>query len=118
MYATKQQDHEKRTNQEGSYSVYNYMYHFLMDNYEPQQVDNLPSMALESLENKLLKLGKEYEVKGGNKYNEQSLVQDARTAINNFCNNNGKHGDTGNNLGKAQQNTFDNIKRNISDLRW
>lgn len=118
MYANKEIDHEKRKNQEGSYSTYNYMYRYLMDNYEPKQVDNLPSIALESLEHKLVKLGKEYCVKGGNKFNESELTGNARTAISNFINNNGSHGDTGNNLGKTYDNSFENIKRSIQDLRW
>lgn len=118
MYATREQDHEKRKNQEGSYSVYNYMYHFLMDNYEPAQVDNMPSIQLESLERKLVNLGKEYCLKGGNKTDDQELAGHARQAITNFIDNNGEHGDTANNLGKRQDNSFATIRDSISDLKW
>lgn len=118
MYATHEQDHEKRKNQEGSYSVYNYMYHYLMDNYEPVQVDNMPSMQLESLEHKLVNLGKEYCLKGGNKADDQELAHSARSAMTNFVANDGQHGDTANNLGKRQDNSFATIRDSISDLKW
>ena len=116
-YKNKEQDHEKRKNQEGSYSVYNYMYRYLMSNYEPKQVDNLPSLALESLENRLVKIGKEYCVKGGNKISDEELREDAKNAVSNFIENNNEHGDTANNLGKAQSSSFENIKRTIQDLK-
>lgn len=118
MYATKQEDHEKRKNQEGSYSVYNYMYRYLMDNYEPEQLSSKPSIALESLERKLVNIGKEYSVKGGNKINDKELANHASTAITNFVNNNGEHGDTANNLGKMQKNSFNTVKESLADLRW
>ena len=116
MYNSKKQDHEKRKNQEGSYSVYNYMYHYLLDNFEPSQLE--ASIACESAERKLVDIGKEYCIKGGNKINEQELVQHARQAITNFCNNDGQHGDTGDNLGKRYDNSFNTIKQSLSDLRW
>ena len=118
MYKNKEQDHEKRKNQEGSYSVYNYIYRYLMDNYEPKQLDSKPSIVLESLENELVNIGKEYIIKGGNKINETELKQYARNAITNFINNNGKHGDTANNLGKQQDNSFNTIKKSLMDLKW
>lgn len=64
-YASKQQDHEKRKNQEGSYSVYGDMYRFLMKNYDWRQLDNLPADALEALEKTLIVEGEEYSLKGG-----------------------------------------------------
>lgn len=115
-YKNKEQDHEKRKNQEGSYSVYNYMYRYLMDNYEPEQLDELPSTALESLENRLIKVGEEYSLKGGNKVSPDNLRNDASNAIVNFINNKGKHGDTAKNLGRVQSSSFENIKRTIQDL--
>ena len=87
MYKNKQEDHEKRKNQEGSYSVYNHMYRYLMDNYEPEQLDNKPSMALESLEKQLAAEGLDYSLKGGNKITKEELLQHARSAISNFINN-------------------------------
>ena len=118
MYATKEQDHEKRKNQEGSYSVYNYMYRYLMNNYEPKQLDSKSSIALESLENKLVKIGKEYLIKGGNKIDESELKHYASGAITNFIDNDDKHGDTANNLGKQQDNSFNTIKKSLMDLKW
>ena len=115
-YATKEQDHEKRKNQEGSYSVYNYMYRYLMDNYEPKQLDAMPSMALESLEKQLATVGEEYALKGGSKVD--NIVGIARGAITNFINNNGEHGDTAHNLGKNHKNSIENIARSMKDLRW
>lgn len=117
-YKNKQQDHEKRKNQEGSYSVYNYMYRYLMDNYEPRQVKNMASIALESLERKLVTVGKEYSLKGGNRIDNDELVASARNAIVNFSDNDDKHGDTAGNLGKAQSNSLNTIKSALSDLRW
>lgn len=118
MYKNKQQDHEKRKDQEGSYSVYNYMYRYLMDNYEPEQLDNKPSIALESLEKQLAAEGLDYSLKGGNKITKEELLQHARSAISNFINNKGEHGDTANNLGKGQENSINSIARNLKDLRW
>lgn len=116
MYKTKEIDHEKRKNQEGSYSLYNHLYHFLLDNFEPQNLD--ASIAAEAAEKELIKEGKAYCIKGGNAINETELKGAARQAICNFCNNDGSHGDTANNLGKMQSNSFENIKNTISDLRW
>lgn len=117
-YGTKETEREKRKNQEGSYSVYNYMYRYLMDNYEPSQLDSKRPIALESLERKLLERGKEYCIKGGNKFDEKELAQHTRDAITNFINND----DTGNkssyNLGRPQDNSFKVIRDTIKDLRW
>lgn len=118
MYKNKQEDHEKRKNGEGSYSPYNYMYRYLMDNYEPKQLNNKPSMTLEPLERKLLAIGKEYCLKAGVKLDDKTLAQHASSAIVNFIDNNGEHGDTAHNLGKRQENSFNTIKAAISDLRW
>lgn len=117
-YANKQQDHEKRKNQEGSYSVYNDMYRFLMKNYDWRQLNNLPSAALESLEKTLAVEGEEYSLKGGNKTEPQELMKIARNAITNFINNKSQHGDTGSNFGHKHDNSIRNIARTISDLKW
>ncbi len=118
MYTTKEQDHKKRMSQEGSYSVYNEMYRFLMKSYDWRQLDNLPSAALESLEKTLAVEGEEYLLKGGNKIEPQELRKIARGAITNFINNKGQHGDTGDNLGHKHDNSIRNIARTISDLKW
>ena len=118
MYKNKEIDHEKRKNQEGSYSVYNHMYRYLMDNYEPQQLDNIPSTALESLEKQLAAEGLDYSLKGGNKISKEELLQHARSAITNFINNKGEKGDVAHNLGKGQENSINSIARNLKDLRW
>ena len=103
-YPTREQELEKRNNQEGSYSTYNYMYQYLLANFEPENLE--ASIACESAERKLVELGKKYELKGGNKIDEQQLVQDARKAITNFCNNDGQRGDTAHNLGKKYNKSF------------
>ena len=115
-YLNKEIDHQKRKNQEGSYSVYNYMYRYLMDNYEPAQLD--ASIAAESAERKLIDIGKQYCIKGGQKINEDLLAEDAKHAVASFLNNDGTHGDTAHNLGKRQANSLNNIKRTLSDLSW
>ena len=117
-YANKQQDYEKRKNQEGSYSVYNDMYRFLMKNYDWRQLENLSSAAIESLEKALAVEGEEYSRKGGNKTEPQELIKIAKNVIVNFINNKGQHGDTGDNLGHKHDNSIRNIARTISDLRW
>ena len=117
-YANKQQDYEKRKNQEGSYSVYNDMYRYLMKNYDWRQLNNLSPDAIESLEKTLAVEGEEYSLKGGNKAEPQELMKLASDAITNFINNKGQHGDTGNNLGRKHDNSIRNIARTISDLRW
>ena len=118
MYATHEQDHEKRKNQEGSYSVYNYMYHYLMDNYEPEQIKNMPSDQYISVEQKLIDTGKEYCLKGGQRPGTQSIIDDAIRALNNFVANDGQHGDTANNFGKRYNNSFAAIRDSIADLKW
>lgn len=117
-YANKEQDHEKRKNQEGSYSVYNQMYRYLMANYEPAQLDSKPSAVLESVEKQLVMEGIDYNLKGGVKMGKDELRHLASSAITNFINNDGQRGDTADNLGKRQENSFKNIARSISDLRW
>lgn len=116
MYANKQIDHEKRKNQEGSYSVYNYMYRYLMDNYEPKNFES--SYACEATERLLIKYGKAYCKKGGNKISDEELKQHARDAVTNFIHNNKEHGDTAHNFGKRQNETFENIKNTINDLKY
>lgn len=118
MYKNKQEDHEKRKNQEGSYSVYNYMYRYLMDNYESEQLDDKPSIVLECLEKQLAAEGLDYSLKGGNKITREELLQYTRSAISNFINNRGEHGDTTQNLGKEHENSINAIVRNLKDLRW
>lgn len=106
-------------NNEGAYSSpYNYMYHYLLDNYEPEQLNNKPSMALESLERRLATVGKEYCLKAGVKMDDKALADCASGAITNFVANNGEHGDTAHNLGKRQENSFSTIRDTIKDLRW
>lgn len=115
-YATKEQDHEKRKNQEGSYSVYGFMYHYLLDNYEP---DNL---KLDSMKNtairELIYEGREYCIEGGNTMSNDELKKEAKKAVDNFVANNGEHGDTAQNLGNQQNNQLDTIKSALQDLRW
>lgn len=116
MYATKEQDHEKRKNAEGSYSLYNYLYHYLLDNYEPKNLES--SYACEATENLLTKEGIAYARKTNNNVDKEFIRGQARNAIVNFCKNKGEHGDTANNLGKRQDNSFKNIVRSMQDLRW
>lgn len=118
MYSSKEQDHEKRKNQEGSYSVYNEMYRYLMKEFTPELLDKMASVQLESLEKQLAVVGEEYSLKGGKKIDPKELRHIASGAITNFINNKGEHGDTGDNLGKQQHNSIRNIARTISDLRW
>jgi len=117
-YATKEQDHEKRVNREGSYSPENYMYRYLMDNYEPEQLKDKPSMALEGLEKTLVTKAKEYLINAGINYATGGLAPMASAVISRFIANNGEHGDTANNLGKAQENSFDTVKQSLFDLKW
>lgn len=116
MYATRQQDHEKRKNQEGSYSLYNYLYHYLLDNYEPENLES--SYACEATENLLTKEGIAYARRANNNTDEKFVRSQAKEAIANFCNNDGKHGDTANNFGKQYNSSFDTVKNALSDLRW
>lgn len=116
MYQTKEQDHQKRAAQEGSYSLYNYLYHYLLDNYEPSQLES--SYAAEATEHLLVKEGIAYARKANNNTDPQYVKQVARNAITNFCHNDGKRGDTADNMGKAQDSSFDTIKQSVQDLRW
>lgn len=111
MYNTKEQDHEKRKNQEGSYSLYNYIYHYLMDNFAPE-MDLVPAHEL------LFREAKAYDIKGGKGTPDDQIRETVKQAIDMFKQNEGKHGDTAHNLGKGQENSFDTVKRSLSDLRW
>lgn len=110
-YKDKQRDHEKRKNQEGSYSLYNYIYHYLMDNFEPGQVTDATHQLL-------YREAKAYCLKGGKQVSDKEIKSSIEQAISNFNSNNGEHGDTANNLGKAQSNSLNTIKSALSDLRW
>lgn len=115
-YATKEQDHEKRKNQEGSYSVYNFMYHYLMDNFEP---GNFKSESVKkSAERELIYEGREYCLEGGNRVDDKELATAAKDAIANFIKNDGEHGDTADNFGNRHENQLDTIKQSLADLRW
>lgn len=111
MYSTKEQDHEKRRDQEGSYSLYNFVYHYLLDNFEP-------TMDLGPAHELLFREAKAYCIKGGKQVNDDSIRATVKQAIQSFKTNNGKHGDTSHNLGKCQDNQFETIKQSIADLRW
>lgn len=109
-YANKQQDHKKRVEQEGSYSPYNHIYNYLLNNYEPTHSFTCNDTAL------LLDEYLKYCEKG--RSNISSAKADVQTAIDNFKQNNGKHGDTAENFGKKQDNSFTTIKQSLADLRW
>lgn len=113
MYATKKEDHAKRMTGTGSYSPYNYIYHYLMDNFEPSQ--DL-SAAGELLQREY----KAYCIKCGIAYNHNAAINDIKNAISNFKSNNGQHGDTAGNLGKAHEgnDSFNNVKQSLQDLHW
>ncbi len=115
-YGSKEQDREKRRLQEGSYSLYNHMYRWLMDNYEPEQLRG--GDAAVSAEKLLVAEGLDYSLKGGEPASRKELAAAAREAVRAFVSNSGEHGDTARNLGKRQENSFDTIKSAVSDLRW
>lgn len=115
-YSSKELDFEKRRNQEGSYSLYNYLYHYLLDNYEPT---DLASDGMARATKRLLaKEGRAYNMKGGRQMSEEELDRNIDEAMRNFRANDGRHGDTGHNLGKRHEGQFENIKRTLADLRW
>lgn len=111
MYKTKEQDHEKRKNQEGSYSLYNHIYHFLLDNFEPEQDINNYFEAL-------FREAKAYCINGGQKISDKEIKYNIQQAIANFKANDGKHGDTADNFGKEHANSINNIKQRLKDLKW
>ena len=109
-YKNKKEDYEKRKNQEGSYSPYNHIYAFLMSNYEPDYnfTDADKKLMLEEYVN--------YCANGGSDMTHAK--EDIKKAIDNFKSNKGEHGDTSHDLGNSHENSFKNIVRSISDLRW
>jgi len=113
MYSTKEIDHEKRKTQTGSYSPYNYIYRYLMDNFEPNQVSAADTTLRKTLYNEYVA----YCVKGGKQVNQAEINKDVDDAIQNFITNDSKHGNTADNLGKAYDNSFHTIASTISDLR-
>lgn len=106
-------DYTKRKNQEGSYSLYNHLYNYLLNNYEPSDIRSANDKRVLNL---LLKEGIAYAIKGGKSTNKNYIVSCARKAVSMFISNNGEHGDTANNLGKVHANSFNNIKKSIMDL--
>ena len=109
-------DRNDKINQNGKYSMYNYLYHFLLDNYEP---DNLTDpTARQNAKGLLMKEGVAYARKGAGDNSYDTINQAAEDAINNFINNKGEHGGDGDNLGKTHENSFNTIKNTIQDLRW
>lgn len=111
MYADKEQDHEKRANQEGSYSLYNYMYHYLLDNFEPGYVPSAAHMLL-------FREAKAYCLKGGKHKSDDEIREAIKAAIKAFNENDREHGDTANNLGKKHDSQFEDVKSALKDLRW
>ena len=110
MYKTKQIDHEKRKNQEGSYSPYNHIYNYLLNNYEANHEFNAADKEV------LLEEYVKYCEKGGSDISNAKPV--ITKAIENFKQNDGEHGDTANNFGKRQRNSFSTVKESLADLRW
>jgi len=109
-YANKAQDYEKRKNQEGSYSPYNHIYSYLMTNYEPNY------NFTDADERLMLEEYVKYCINGGSDVSHAK--DDIKKAINNFKANKGEHGDTSHDLGNTHENSFENIKKSLSDLRW
>lgn len=109
-YANKEIDHDKRKNQEGSYSPYNHIYSYLMSNYEPgyRFTDADKRLMLEEYVR--------YCMDGGSDMSHAK--DDIVKAISNFKNNNEQHGDTAHNFGKSGGSSFDAIKKTVADLRW
>jgi hypothetical protein len=113
----KANDFATRQNHTGSYSTYNYLYHYLLDNYEPE---NLTDPALEkSVHDNLMKLGKGYAAKVGDMPSDQDLCDTACNAIENFKSNNKAKADTGHDLGEPNSNadSFKNIVNTIKSFR-
>lgn len=110
-YTTKKQDHEKRKDQEGSYSLYNHLYSYLMSNYEPCQdlTEAKPLLYGEAIK---------YNTQGGKAMTTQEINRNIRAAIKAFRDNNGQHGDTAKNFGKIQGDELDSIKWSLQDLKW
>lgn len=113
----KQVDFQTRQNHTGSYSTYNYLYHYLLDNYEP---DNLTDPALEKqVHDNLMKLGKGYAAKAGSTPSDQELCDTACNALENFKHNKRANADTGHPLGETNSNndSFKNIVNTIKSFR-
>ena len=111
MYKTRDEDNAKWQNQEGVYSLYNYIYHYLLDNFEP-------SMNLNGMYDLLYKEAKAYCLKGGKQTSDKEIEQTIKQAIDAFKQNNGKHGDTADNFGKRHKGQFESIRDSLADLHW
>lgn len=110
MYKTKAIDHEKRKNQEGSYSPYNHIYNYMLSNYEASHEFTAADKEV------LLEEYVRYCEKGGTDIS--NAKSDIAKAIEAFKQNDGKRGDTAHNLGKRQKNSFNTVKQSLADLRW
>ena len=116
MYKDKATDHEKRKNEEGSYSLYNHLYNKLLRDYEPSNLMN--EQIRRTAEASLIGEGKEYAIKGGKDSSDKTVTEAARKAMAKFIENNKKKSGDAEHIGRGQKETFENIKRTISDLRF
>lgn len=116
MYGSKAEERSKRKAQEGGYSLYNHLYHYLMDNFEPS---NMGSSDLRDKAFKMLVVeGMNYSIKGGKQPSIDAIKYDARKAVEAFRANDDKEGTTSDHLGNRQDDTLTTIKDSISDLRY
>lgn len=116
MYGSKDKEHAKRKAQDGSYSMYNHLYHYLMDNYEPSNMGDF--MLRDKAFKELVVEGMNYSISGGRQPSIDAIKYDARKALQNFCANKGEQGNTSDHLGNGQANSLDSIKASLGDLRW
>jgi len=116
MYKDKATDHEKRKNEEGSYSLYNHLYNKLLRDYEPANLMN-PEFC-RTIEAALIGEGKEYAIKGGKDSSDKTVTEAARQAMKNFIANGKKKSGDAEHIGRSQKDTFENIKRTITDLKY
>lgn len=116
MYKDKATDHEKRKNEEGSYSLYNHLYNKLLRDYEPANLMNEESCR--TVEAALIGEGKEYAIKGGKDSSDKTVTEAARKAMENFIKNKKSKSGDAEHLGRSQKDTFENIKRTIADLKY
>ena len=86
-----------------------------MSEYEPAQLRDPAECP--QIEDQLYRIGHEYDMQLG-KQDPEGLAADIKKVMAAFVQNNGSHGDTGDNLGKKHTGQFDNIKRSLEDLKW
>lgn len=107
-----------RKEHKGQYTLHNHLYHWLLDNYEPQQLKD--DDTRQRAETQLRQVGFNYTANGGDPISDEELDEEIRSAVDDFIENRKQHGDTADRLGKGidLNNATSHLFQATKDRRW